>query len=116
MTILKIDQTLYEVDLAIKTYHYYGRPPDWKNLSKEENTKNKKHINGYPRIFSDGRKKSSSLKSSLSGYFNKEKDRGKMQLKAAALRGGASFRCLRGQLCGSAKRNLDQPMVGMDTG
>jgi hypothetical protein len=57
MAILKIDRALYKVDDATKTYHYYGRNPDWKNLSKEENTKNKKHIDGYTRIFPDRRKK-----------------------------------------------------------
>jgi hypothetical protein len=57
MAILKIDRALYKVDDATKTYHYYGRNPDWKNLSKEENTKNKKHIDGYARIFPDRRKK-----------------------------------------------------------
>jgi hypothetical protein len=57
MSILKIDRALYEVDDATKTYRYYGRNPDWQKLSKEENMRNKKHIDGYIRVFPDGRKK-----------------------------------------------------------
>ncbi len=55
--ILKIDRALYEVDDKAKTYRYYGRNLDWKNLSKEENKGDKKHIDGYTRIFPNGRKK-----------------------------------------------------------
>jgi len=57
MTILKIDRALYEVDDETTTYRYYGRNPDWQKLSKTENRKNKKHIDGYTRIFPDGRRK-----------------------------------------------------------
>jgi len=56
-TILKIDRALYLVDDATRTYCYYGRNPNWKNLGERENRKNKRHINGYARIFPDGRKK-----------------------------------------------------------
>ena len=55
--ILKIDRALYEVDDKTKTYRYYGRNSEWENLGKEENQRNKKHIDGYTRIFPDGRKK-----------------------------------------------------------
>ena len=55
--ILKIDRALYEVDDKTKTYSYYGRNPEWEKLSKEENQRNKKYIDGYTRIFPDGRKK-----------------------------------------------------------
>jgi hypothetical protein len=55
-TILKIDQAMYEFDDKTKTYGYFGRNPDWKNLTKEENQKNKKRIDGYTRMFPDGRK------------------------------------------------------------
>jgi hypothetical protein len=57
MIILRIDRAVYEVDDTTKTYRYYGRNPDWQKLSTEENTKNKKHIDGYTRIFFNGRKK-----------------------------------------------------------
>jgi hypothetical protein len=43
MAILKIDRALYKVDDATKTYHYYGRNPDWKNLSKEKHEKQETH-------------------------------------------------------------------------
>jgi hypothetical protein len=55
--ILKIDRALYEVDDKTRTYKYYARNPDWKKLSKEKCEKNKKSINGYTRIFPDGRRK-----------------------------------------------------------
>lgn len=35
--ILKIDMILYEINYKTKTYRYYGRNPNWKNLDKEEN-------------------------------------------------------------------------------
>ena len=53
----KIDGALYEVDDEMKTYRYLGRNPDWKNLSKEENKRNKKHIDGYKRFFRNGKTK-----------------------------------------------------------
>jgi hypothetical protein len=55
--ILRIDRALYEVDDETKTYWYNGRNPDWEKLSEEENRNNKKHIDGYTRIFPDGRRK-----------------------------------------------------------
>lgn len=55
--ILKIDRALYEVDDTTKTYKFHGRNPDWKRLSEEENSENKRNISGYTRIFSDGRTK-----------------------------------------------------------
>jgi hypothetical protein len=57
MPILKIDRALYKADDNTRTYRYYGRNPDWQSLSREENVRNKKHIDGYTRIFPDGRKK-----------------------------------------------------------
>ena len=52
--ILKIDRALYEVDDKTKTYRFLGRNLDWKNLSEDENERNKKHIDGYTRTFRDG--------------------------------------------------------------
>ncbi len=54
--ILKINKALYEVDDKTKTYRYYGRNPEWKELSAEENQRNKKHIDGYARILRNGKK------------------------------------------------------------
>jgi hypothetical protein len=55
--ILRIDKALYEVDDKRRIYKYYGRNPDWKSLSKEENKSNKKRIDGYTRIFPNGKQK-----------------------------------------------------------
>jgi len=60
--ILRIDRALYEIDDETRTYRYSGRNKDWKELSSEENSKNKRHIDGYTRIFPDGRKKVFSFK------------------------------------------------------
>ncbi|MFQ6123423.1 MAG: hypothetical protein ACE5R6_02295 [Candidatus Heimdallarchaeota archaeon] len=54
--ILKIDKALYEVDDKSKTYRYYGRNPEWEELSAEENQRNKKHIDGYTRVLRNGKK------------------------------------------------------------
>jgi hypothetical protein len=55
--ILKIDRAFYEVDEKTGTYRYHGRNPNWKSLSRQENQKNKRYIDGYTRMFPDGRKK-----------------------------------------------------------
>lgn len=55
--ILKIDRALYEVDDATKTYKYYGRNPEWQKLNPIQNEKNKRAIDGYVRIFPDGKQK-----------------------------------------------------------
>jgi hypothetical protein len=55
--ILKIDRALYEVDDSSRTYHYYDRNKEWRDLDPEENSNNKKRINGYTRVFSDGKQK-----------------------------------------------------------
>jgi len=39
--ILKIDRALYEVDDKTKTYRFLGRNLNWKNLSEDENERNK---------------------------------------------------------------------------
>lgn len=55
--IVKIDRALYEVDDEAKTYCYHSRNREWENLPLEESDMNKRHIDGYTRIFPDGRKK-----------------------------------------------------------
>ncbi len=69
--ILKIDRALYEVDDKTKTYHYYGRNPKWQELNPAENEKNKKLIDGYTRIFPDGRQKVFHYKENKEGCFCK---------------------------------------------
>jgi hypothetical protein len=55
--ILAIDKALYKIDFRKKIYAYYGRNSNFKKLKKRDNVKNKKMINGFIRIFKDGRKK-----------------------------------------------------------
>jgi hypothetical protein len=54
---LKIDKAIYLVDEDEKTYMFLRRNLDWKELDPKENTLNKKHLNGYKRIFRDKRTK-----------------------------------------------------------
>jgi hypothetical protein len=54
---LKIDRALYEVDDTRRTYRYHGRNKDWRDLDPGENSRNKRLLNGYTRIFSNGKQK-----------------------------------------------------------
>lgn len=53
--ILKIGKALYEVDDLTKTYWFYGRNPE--KIGQEEEKENKRKIDGFTRIFRDGRTK-----------------------------------------------------------
>ncbi len=53
---LKIGRAIYLVDDESKTYRFLRRNPDWKNLDPKENEANKLHIDGYTRIFRNGKK------------------------------------------------------------
>lgn len=55
--ILSIDRALYEVDRETRTYRYVGRNPEWRKVQASGNERDKKSIDGYTRIFPDGRKK-----------------------------------------------------------
>ena len=54
---LKIDRAVYLVDDGTRTYRFLRRNPDWEKLDPDENDKNKRQIDGYTRIFTDGRSK-----------------------------------------------------------
>ena len=54
---LKIDRAIYLVNDESRTYRFLRRNPVWKNLDSKENEANKKHIDGYTRIFRTGNKK-----------------------------------------------------------
>ena len=54
---LKIDRAVYLVDNETGTYRFLGRNPDWQKIDPAENDENKRQIDGYTRIFRDGRKK-----------------------------------------------------------
>ena len=52
-----IDRAIYLVDDDTRTYTFLERNPDWIKLDPAENERNKESINGYTRIFRDGREK-----------------------------------------------------------
>lgn len=54
---LNIDRAIYLADDGTRTYTFLKRNTDWNKLDTEENERNKKPIDGYTRIFRDGRKK-----------------------------------------------------------
>jgi hypothetical protein len=54
---LRIGRAIYLVDDKTRTYRYLRRNPEWQSLSPKENETNKKAIDGYTRIFRDGRAK-----------------------------------------------------------
>jgi hypothetical protein len=54
---LNIDRAIYLADDKTRTYIFLERNPEWSRLGDEENETNKKSIDGYTRIFRDGRKK-----------------------------------------------------------
>ena len=54
---LEIDRAVFLVDDETRTYRFLRRNPDLQNLNPELNEGNKRQIDGYTRIFRDGRKK-----------------------------------------------------------
>lgn len=54
---LKIDRAIYVVDEERKRYRYIGRNHEWRELDPAENERNKRHLDGYTRVFPDGRTK-----------------------------------------------------------
>jgi SAM-dependent methyltransferase len=54
---LKIGRAVYLVDDDRRTYSFLERNPDWARLSPRQNAANKLQIDGYVRLFRDGRKK-----------------------------------------------------------
>jgi hypothetical protein len=52
-----IDRAMYAVDRATRTYRYSRRNPDWARLDPAANQRNKRSIDGYVRIFPDGRQR-----------------------------------------------------------
>lgn len=55
--VIKIDKGFYEVYDENKTYRFLKRNLEWKQLYANENERNKLSIDGYTRIFRDGRRK-----------------------------------------------------------
>ena len=54
---IKIDKAVYIADDLSTTYEFLKRNPYWKKLNKKENAKNKQSINGYTRVFRNGKMK-----------------------------------------------------------
>lgn len=52
---LKIDKAVYLVDDETKTYRFLRRNPDWKKLDPLQIEANKQYIDGYTRIFRNGK-------------------------------------------------------------
>lgn len=54
---MSVDRAVYVVDDANKMYRYLRRNPRWRDLDPRENERNKRHLDGYTRLFPDGRTK-----------------------------------------------------------
>jgi len=54
---IKIDKAFYIAGDLSTTYEFLKRNPYWKKLDKKENEKNKQSINGYTRVFRNGKMK-----------------------------------------------------------
>lgn len=54
---LRIDRAVYLVEDEGRTYRYLRRNLQWRDLDPAENERNKHHLDGYTRIFPDGRTK-----------------------------------------------------------
>ena len=54
---LKIDKAIYLVDDITKSYQFLKRNLNWEKLDPKKNESNKKHIDGYTRVFRDGQEK-----------------------------------------------------------
>jgi hypothetical protein len=54
---LKIDRAVYLVDDETRTYRFLRRNPHWEKLDPAESNHNKRQIDGYTRVFRDGRRK-----------------------------------------------------------
>lgn len=52
---IEIDKAIYLVDTSTKTYRFLRRNPRWRELSPRVNEQNKASIDGFTRIFRDGR-------------------------------------------------------------
>jgi hypothetical protein len=52
---LAVDRAIYLVDRERCTYRYGRRNPGWRQLTAAENERNKRSLDGYTRVFPDGR-------------------------------------------------------------
>jgi hypothetical protein len=54
--LIEIDGVVYEVNSRTKTYWHFGQNSTSRERDKKQNEENKKSIDGYTRIFPDGRR------------------------------------------------------------
>lgn len=52
---VEIDKAVYLVDTSTKMYRFMRRNPHWRELSPKLNEQNKASIDGFTRIFRNGR-------------------------------------------------------------
>lgn len=57
ITELCVDRAVYAVDDESRTYCFVRRNPEWERLDAAENARHKRALDGYTRIFRDGRRK-----------------------------------------------------------
>jgi hypothetical protein len=51
---LNVDRGTYRVDLRRRTYEYVSSNPRWRDLSPEQNARNKRQLHGLALVFRDG--------------------------------------------------------------
>jgi hypothetical protein len=54
---LAVDRAIYLVNYDKRNYRFLRRNPDWKNLSLEENRRNRASLKGFARTFRNGKTK-----------------------------------------------------------
>jgi hypothetical protein len=54
---IAVDQAIYLANDETKTYRFLRRNPVWEKVDPEIREQNKQSLDGYTRIFPDGRKK-----------------------------------------------------------
>jgi hypothetical protein len=52
-----VDRAIYLVNRATRTYRYARRNLRWEQLDPAANERNKRSLDGYGRIFRDGRRR-----------------------------------------------------------
>ena len=68
---LEIDRAIYLVDDAMRTYSFLRRNPAWRNLTPAASEANKRHIDGYTRVFRSGNTKKFQIQRSSTQVGNK---------------------------------------------
>ena len=56
LRLVKIGKAVYEADDDARTYKFFCRNRDWGLMTRAESEKNKKSLEGYARVFRNGKK------------------------------------------------------------